>query len=70
MRVKLKTPERVIVGLSRRDLIIITNCLYEASHGLIMDRFVPANKDLAKMLENVKDIIKEGQMMKVKPAIV
>lgn len=66
MKVKLKTPEKVLVGFNKREVALIINCLYEACHGVIMDRFIPAHIELMNMLESAQRIEREEVFYNIK----
>jgi hypothetical protein len=70
MKVKLKTPQRVIVGFSRREMMMIHNCLQEACNGVIMDRFIPAHDELSAMLDSIRGIISADDYFALKPVAV
>jgi hypothetical protein len=67
MKVKTKTPEQFVVGLNRRELMIINNCLNEACSGLIMDRFLPVNPELKLMLKTMSGIVSSRDVFTFKP---
>jgi hypothetical protein len=54
MKVKIKTPELIAIGFTRRELMIIGGCLAEAKSGLLLDRFLPANEQLGAMLDVIR----------------
>ncbi|MBX4187994.1 MAG: hypothetical protein KW793_02545 [Candidatus Doudnabacteria bacterium] len=66
MKVKLKSPGSTVVGLSRRELLIINNCLREACSGLLMDRFIPINDELSEMLSNFREMTTQEDVLKIK----
>jgi hypothetical protein len=71
MKVKLKMPDHIVVGFTRREIMIINNCLNEACHGLIMDRFIPAREDLLEMLDQARAIHDTKDFYRIKkPALV
>ena len=70
MKVKLKTPDRFIIAFNRREILILDNCLREACHGMLMDRFIPANDELAEMLECMDRIAQGTDLFRVKPAAI
>jgi hypothetical protein len=67
MKVKTKTPDRFVVGFNRRELMIVNNCLHEACHGLIMDRFLPAHQQLGMMLRSFSSIMEAHDFFKLRP---
>jgi hypothetical protein len=70
MKIKVKTPDEVVVAFNRRELMIINNCLNEACHGLIMDRFLPAHQDLSAMLKEIGGITGAPDFFKLNPVSV
>lgn len=70
MKIKVRTPGNAVVGLSRRELLIINNCLNEACNGLLMDRFIPVHDELSSMLDNVREIMNAEDAFKVRTASV
>lgn len=70
MKLKVKTPDRIVVGFTRRELLIIGNCLHEACHGLLLDRFVPAHDDLLEIRDTVRSVTESSDFFKVSRATV
>jgi hypothetical protein len=70
MKVRVITPDQMVISFTRRDITIIHNCLREASHGLVMDRFLPLRKDLIQMQDEIKAITAAKDFFRFKPAIV
>jgi hypothetical protein len=70
MKLKVKTPERIVVGFTRRELLIIGNCLNEACHGLLIDRFIPARDELLEIMDNVRSVTESGDFFKISRAAV
>jgi hypothetical protein len=64
MKVKTKTPTHVVIGFTRRELTVISNCLNEACYGLLLDRFLPARSDLLDMLESSRAISEDRQVFR------
>jgi|GEM_PF-5822460 len=67
MKVRTKTPDSVLVSFNRREIMVMTNCLHEACHGLTMDRFVPAHQDLQNMLKDMDAILDKNDLFRLKP---
>jgi len=65
MKIKVKTPERMVLGFTRRELLIINNCLNEACNGLIMDRFIPARDALIKMMTSTSNICNAKEFYRI-----
>ena len=70
MKIKLRTPDRFVVGFNRREVSIIKNCLNEACRGLIMDRFIPAHEELLVMHEDFMRVSNTSDSVKVRNIIV
>jgi hypothetical protein len=67
MKVKSATSQEISVGFTVRELVLINNCLNEACHGLLMDRFVPAHDDLVDMLNCVFAIVQKDKTLETRP---
>jgi hypothetical protein len=70
MKLKVKTPDRIVVAFTRRELLIIGNCLKEACHGLLLDRFIPAHDELLEIMDSVRSVTESGDFFKVTRATV
>lgn len=69
MKLKVKTPDRIVIGFTRRELLIMSNCLHEACHGILLDRFIPAHDDLMEIRDTVRTVIESKDFIKVSPAV-
>jgi hypothetical protein len=70
MKLKVKTTDKFVIGFNRRELMIISGCLNEACHGMIMDRFVPAYQELESMLSDVREYTSSTDFFKLMPVSV
>jgi hypothetical protein len=69
MKIKIKTPDRIVIGFTRRELLIIGNCLHEACHGLLLDRFIPARDELLTIMDTVRSA-ENKDLFRLSPAVV
>lgn len=70
MKLKVKTPEQLVIGFTRRELMLMSNCLNEACHGMLMDRFIPAHDELISIHKGVKEAALNNDFFKLTPATV
>lgn len=69
MKVKLKTPDHMILAFNMREQMILESCLEEACHGFLMDRFLPARRELMMMQDLMLNTHTPKHIFKFKPTL-
>lgn len=70
MKLKVKTPDHIVIGFTRRELMLMGNCLNEACHGLLMDRFIPAHDEIVEIHQSVRDATFNNDFFRLSPLTV
>jgi hypothetical protein len=66
MKIKLKTPDEAVLAFNRRELMVVNNCLNEACHGLLLDRFIPVHEELLNMLDCTQSVYNNKETFNLK----